>query len=205
MIKYLFVLMLAVAPVLSLGQAASDVDDLLVALAPIKSLQGTFSQKQYGQDNLMVAESSGIFQLLRPGHFSWEIRAPDAQLIIADPAFIWHYDKDLETVTRRPVTSDAEMTPLQILGGDEAALREKFKVQRTAPGTFVLTPNSTDVGFRQLTLYLDKNQITGMEIQDNLDQSVVIKFSALDSSNTLHPSDFAFSPPEGADLFYYDE
>jgi outer membrane lipoprotein carrier protein len=205
MIKYLFVLLLACAPLLSLAQTSNDVDDLLLALAPITSLQGSFSQKQYGQDNLMVAESSGTFRLLRPGHFTWEIRAPDAQVIIADPEFIWHYDKDLETVTRRPVTSDAEMTPLQILGGDEAALREKFQVQHTAPGTFVLTPNSTDVGFRQLTLYLDKSQITGMEIQDNLDQSVVIKFSELNSSTTLRPSDFAFTPPEGADLFYYDE
>jgi outer membrane lipoprotein carrier protein len=190
---------------LSLAQAESDVDDLLASLAPIKYLQGSFSQQQYGQDNLLLAESSGKFRLLRPGYFAWEILNPDSQLIIAGPEFIWHYDRDLETVTRRPVTSNAEMTPLQILGGDESALREKFEVVRKAEGTFLLTPRSADVGFKQLTLYLNKTQLTGMDIQDNLDQSVVIKFADLDSRSNLSRADFAFTPPAGADLFYYDE
>ena len=52
---------------------------------------------------------------------------------------------------------------------------------RKAEGAFLLTPRSADVGFKQLTLYLNKTQLTGMDIQDNLDQSVVIKFADLDS------------------------
>jgi outer membrane lipoprotein carrier protein len=203
--RIMLALCLGLLPFISSVQAGSDVDDLLTALKPIKRLQGSFSQRQYGQDNKLLAESNGTFRLLRPGYFAWEISSPDNQLVIAGPEFIWHHDRDLETVTRRPITTDAEMTPLQILGGDEAALREKFQVQRKAAGTFVLTPQSTDVGFKQLTLYLDKNQITGMEIQDNLDQSVVIKFGDLDSTSALSSADFAFSPPAGADLFYYDE
>jgi outer membrane lipoprotein carrier protein len=203
--KYLLAIWLGLAPLLSLAQADSDVNDLLAALAPIKHLQGSFSQQQYGQDNLLLAESSGKFRLLRPGYFAWEILNPDAQLIIAGPEFIWHYDRDLETVTRRPVTTHAEMTPLQILGGDESVLREKFQVVRKAEGAFLLTPRSADVGFKQLTLYLDKAQLTGMDIQDNLDQSIVIKFADLDTHTDLDIADFAFTPPTGADLFYYDE
>jgi hypothetical protein len=34
---------------------------------------------------------------------------------------------------------------------------------------------------------------------------VVIEFTELDSDSTLSSADFAFSPPVGADLFYYDE
>ena len=48
-------------------------------------------------------------------------------------------------------------------------------------------------------------RLTGMEIQDNLDQNVVIKFTDLDSESALSAADFVFSPPPGADLFYYDE
>jgi outer membrane lipoprotein carrier protein len=203
--KYLFSLWLGLMPLFTLAQSESDVTALLASLAPIKHLQGSFSQQQYGQDKLLLAESSGTFRLLRPGYFSWEILSPDKQLIIAGPEFIWHYDRDLETVTRRPVTSDAEMTPLQILGGDEAVLREKFQVVREAEGTFLLTPRSADVGFKQLTLYLNKTQLTGMDIQDNLDQTVVIKFADLESHSELSSADFAFTPPPGADLFYYDE
>lgn len=198
-------LWLGLMPLPSSAQTESDVDDLLASLASVKSLQGSFSQQQYGQDKLLLAESSGKFRLLRPGYFAWEILSPDEQLIIAGPEFIWHFDRDLETVTRRPVTSNAEMTPLQILGGDESALREKFHVERKAEGTFLLTPLLPDVGFKQLTLYLDKTQVTGMDIQDNLDQTVVIKFADLDSQSVLNSSDFAFTPPAGADLFYYDE
>jgi outer membrane lipoprotein carrier protein len=205
MMKFLLCLWLAAAPLLSFAQAGSDVDDLIAALAPVKRLQGSFTQQQYGQDNTLLAESSGKFRLLRPGYFSWEILMPDNQLIVAGPQYIWHHDRDLETVTRRPVTTDEEMTPLQILGGDEDALRKKFQVARTAEDAFVLTPASSDVGFKQLTLYLDGPALTGMEIQDNLGQNVVIKFSELDSTSALGAADFAFSPPTGADLFYYDE
>ncbi|MCB1703457.1 MAG: outer membrane lipoprotein chaperone LolA [Halioglobus sp.] len=203
--KYLLTLWLVALSLTAFAQADSDVDELLAALAPVKRLQGSFTQQQYGQDKLMLAESSGRFRLLRPGYFAWEILSPDEQLIIAGPEFIWHYDRDLETVTRRPVTTDADMTPLQILGGDESALREKFRVQRLSEGSFQLTPLTQGVGFRQLLLNLQGAQLTGMEIEDNLGQTAVITFSDLDSESELNSGDFAFTPPPGADLFYYDE
>ena len=103
MIKYLLTLCLGLAPLFSFAQPGSDVDDLVKALAPVKQLQGRFTQRQYGQDKALQAESSGKFRLLRPGYFAWEILAPDQQLIIAGPQFIWHFDRDLDTVTRRPV------------------------------------------------------------------------------------------------------
>lgn len=203
--KFLLTLWLVLTTAFALAQGDSAVDDLLAALAPIKQLQGSFTQQQYGQDKLLQTESSGTFKLLRPGHFAWEILSPDKQLIIAGKEFVWHYDRDLETVTRRPVTSDAEMAPLQILGGDEAVLRERFQVVREADGIFVLTPRSADVGFRKLTLFLAEEQLTGMDIQDDLDQTIVIKFADLDNQSALSQADFAFTPPAGADLFYYDE
>lgn len=204
--KYLLTLWLGLMPLIAFAQAAgSDVDALIAALEPIKRLQGSFSQQQYDQDKLLLSESSGRFRLLRPGYFSWEILSPDQQLIIAGPEYLWHYDRDLETVTRRPVTTDAEMAPLQILGGDESALRDRFQVERREEGAFVLTPLTTGVGFSELTLFLNGAQLTGMEIRDNLDQEVVIKFTDLDSRSALSSADFAFTPPPSADLFYYDE
>ena len=203
--QIVLVLLLAMAPMLSTAQPEDDIDKLLLSLAPIHHLQGNFTQRQYTLDNQLVAESSGRFSLLRPGYFSWEITHPDEQLIIADPEFVWHYDRDLETVTRRPVSGGTQSTPLQILGGDETALREQFKVVQSAKGTFLLTPLSTEAGFQQLTLSLEQSRLAGMKIRDNLDQTVVIEFSDLDSDSSLSSTDFVFSPPVGADLFYYDE
>lgn len=203
--KYLVTLWLILSPLWALAQTGSDVDELLAALEGIEYLQGRFEQRQYGEDDVLQVESDGTFRLLRPGYFAWEILSPDSQLIIADPEYIWHHDRDLETVTRRPVTDSAEMSPLQILGGDEATLRGKFQVIRQGKGDFTLTPLAGDAGFRRLTLHLEEKVVTGMEIEDNLNQRVVIEFNALDSTTVLTGADFAFIPPDGADLFYYDQ
>ncbi len=187
------------------GDGDGDVDQLIQALSGVTHLQGNFTQRQYAPDGEILQTSSGHFRLLRPGYFSWNIQQPDKQLIIADPHYIWHQDLDLETVTRRPVSSGGEMTPLQILGGDEAVLRNSFKVVNKGGGEFTLTPLSDTVGFKELTLRLAQPLISGMDILDKLDQRVVIEFTDMDSETRLSSADFDFIPPPGADLFYYDQ
>ena len=180
-------------------------DELLIKLAGIEQLQGNFQQVQKGLDGKVMAETSGRFQLLRPGFFSWEILAPDSQLIVANPEFLWHHDRDLETVTRRLVAGSEQLAPLQVLGGDENILRERFTVSRSSEQAWTLIPVAGDPGFQQLVLTFSDGVIEGMEILDSLNQRVEVQFSNLDSSTALSPEDFAFSPPDGVDLFYYDE
>jgi len=203
--KLLLTLCLGLIPMLANAETSSAVDDFLASLQGIESLQGEFLQRQYAVEGGEPVESRGRFRLLRPGYFAWEIRSPDSQVIIADPKYIWHHDLDLETVTRRPVSTGGNMSPLQILGGDEAILRSDYQVERTASGEFVLTPTASDPGFRSLTLHLQNSQVSGMELVDSLGQKVSIEFSSLDSTTALAPTDFAFAPPPEADLFYYDE
>ncbi|MFL3655357.1 MAG: outer membrane lipoprotein chaperone LolA [Halioglobus sp.] len=205
MTKYLLAAWLGIAPLLSVAQPNSDVNALLVLLEQFKHVQGSFSQRQFAQDKTLLAESSGEFRVLRPSYFAWEVLSPDEQLIIVDPDFIWHYDRDLETVTRRPVTGEAEMVPLKILGGDADKLQEQFHIARQNEDAFVLTPRSEGVGFKQLTLYVDQARLGGMEIEDNLGQFVEITFTDLNVGVDLSSTDFAFTPPPGADLFYYDQ
>jgi outer membrane lipoprotein carrier protein len=203
--KNLVVLWLTLTAAWASAQTVSAIDELSGALQDIQQLQGNFAQRQYGANDVLLVESSGTFRLLRPGYFAWEIVSPDSQLIIASPEFIWHYDRDLETVTRRPVTDNAQMSPLQVLGGNDAVLREKYSVTRADNGSFTLTPLAADAGFKRLNLQLDGSRITGMDILDNLNQRVVVVFEQMDSQTKLSSDDFAFSPPDGVDLFYYDE
>jgi len=201
-------LLLTFFPCLSFAQSSTSdnaIDALLDALAPLDQLQGEFTQRQYGPQGELLAESSGTFRLLRPGYFSWEIKQPDRQLIIAGPEYLWHHDRDLETATRRPVTTGAEWTPLQILGDDGSALQENFAVVQLEPGLFELTPLIPQMGFKQLNLSLDATSLRQMVIDDTLDQSVVIDFLPADSGATLTASDFDFNPPAETDLFYHDE
>ena len=112
--KYLVTVWLMLLPLWSLAQPNDAIGELVVALQDLEQLQGHFLQRQYGQNDVLLVESRGTFKLLRPGYFSWEITAPDNQLIIASPEYVWHYDRDLETVTRRLITDSEQMSPLQV-------------------------------------------------------------------------------------------
>lgn len=202
------IILLGLAFCLAAGVVRADeqaTEALIERLAGIEQLAGNFNQVQFSTDgDETVGETSGRFRLLRPGYFSWEIDSPDSQLIIADPRYFWHHDRDLETVTRRPVAGNEALSPLQVLGGNSEVLRRRFDISQPGNGDFLLRPLDDGAGFRSLLLHLDDRGLIGMEIRDNLDQRLVITFADVRSDAGLTASDFAFSPPEGVDLFYHD-
>jgi outer membrane lipoprotein carrier protein len=179
-------------------------EQLLDALKQIQSLQGRFEQSQYDQNQAPIARSEGQFKLLRPGYFYWEIDSPGSQLILATTQYIWHHDRDLETVTRRPIDDSEQMSPLQVLGGDEDLLRESFTVTRLDEFAYSLQPNGIKPGFTKLQLTLDGAQFGSLEIIDNLNQKIIITFTYPQEQTPLTVQDFLYTPPPGADLFYYD-
>ena len=185
--------------------ATDATDRLLEMLGQVESMQGSFLQQQYDEEESLVGESSGKFRLLRPGYFAWEINSPDSQLITANPTYLWHHDRDLETVTRRPIVDSEQMSPLQVLGGNEDLLRASFSVEQTTASSFSLHPKGINPGFQRLLVIFNGNVFEGLEIADNLNQRIVIRFENIDSESKLTPEDFDFAPPEGADLFYYDQ
>jgi outer membrane lipoprotein carrier protein len=187
------------------SEASDATAELTARLQALEHLQGRFEQRQYDDSGQLVQVSAGLFRLLRPDYFAWEIESPDSQLVIAGPRFIWHHDRDLETVTRRPVTGNVDATPLQVLAGDESVLREQFSISATTEQEYLLEERAGHASFRQLTLRFAGTTIAGMEIVNKLNQRVVITFTEVDAATTLSPADFAFEPPAGADLFYYDE
>jgi outer membrane lipoprotein carrier protein len=194
----------------TMARAQADAaNELIAILNQSASLQGQFQQSQYDVSNTFMGESSGSFKMLRPGYFSWDISSPDSQLILATPQYIWHHDRDLETVTRRPSSNAAAVTPLQILGGDEQLLRAQFDVELSSDGVFTLVPKAeegTDSPvFSRLSLSAADGVISGMEIIDGLQQRLVIKFDNVDRATVLTTEAFEFTPPEGVDLFLYDE
>ena len=181
-------------------------DRLLARLDRITQLQGDFLQRQFGENDTVLLESSGSFKLLRPFFFSWEITAPDNQLIVANAEYLWHYDIDLQTATRHPVEGNVETSPLQILGGDEAALRDQYSVIQDTEDTFTLTPIDSGHSFRRLAVTFAGDSISRMDIVDKLGQQVVVDFTDVDSLTPLASRDFEFIPPAGdVDLFYYDD
>ncbi len=207
----LFALALLLLCPFTLAQSDSgdSARELIETLDLTESLQGNFVQQQYGNDGVLQGTSSGTFKMLRPGYFSWEISSPDSQLILVTPQYLWHLDRDLETLTRRPVSDSTAMSPLQLLGGKEELLQSGFNVNKTSDTLFSITPKENEsvasAGFSSLNISLDNNVIAGMEIIDGLNQRIVITFQSVDKASTLTQSNFDFTPPDGVDLFYYDE
>ena len=210
MVLQLCFITLALTVPATITRAQADAaNELIQILNHSASLQGLFEQSQYDVSNTFMGESSGSFKMLRPGYFSWDISSPDSQLILATPQYIWHHDRDLETVTRRPSNNAAAVTPLQILGGDEQLLRAQFDVEVSADGVFTLVPKAGEGAdapvFSRLSLSVADGVISGMEIIDGLQQRLVIKFDNVERDTALTTEAFEFTPPEGVDLFLYDE
>jgi outer membrane lipoprotein carrier protein len=184
---------------------ADDVDQLMEVLQRIGSMQGEFRQTQYDESDMLVGESNGNFLLLRPGYYAWEIQSPDSQLIIADPQYIWHHDRDLETVTQRPVDDSEQMSPMQVLGGDEALLRRSYAVEKISDNSYTMSPMGVSPRFKRLSVEFQSADFKTLEIVDNLNQRIVISFDNINSEATLTPDDFVFSAPAGADFFNYEQ
>ncbi|MEM8562503.1 MAG: outer membrane lipoprotein chaperone LolA [Pseudomonadota bacterium] len=194
----------SVLPVIAEVNDATE--ELLEKLNPIQQLQGRFVQRQFDEQGEVLLESAGTFKLLRPAYFSWEIESPDRQLIIADTEFLWHYDMDLETVTRRPVDDSIEASPLQVLAGDASGLRDNYEVEQAANDSFVLLPRDSAQGFRELTVHFTEQGLSQLDIVDRLGQQISVTLLELDDASLLTPETFVFEPPDSdVDIFYYDD
>lgn len=183
-------------------QQASAVQSLGDALAAIDYLSGRFRQTTYPQEGGRATTASGEFRLQAPGRFLWRIEAPDNQLVVTEGTYLWHYDEDLETVTRRPVSAGAS-APLQVLAGDRDSLARDFTVSRRGEHAYTLLPKSPDAGFQSLELDLEEGLPAALAIVDNLSQRIEIRLEAL-STESFDSDIFNFDPPDGVDVFIHD-
>ncbi|MEQ8516503.1 MAG: outer membrane lipoprotein chaperone LolA, partial [Chromatocurvus sp.] len=171
-------------------------------LAAIDQLSGRFRQTIYPESGGRATTSTGEFRLQAPGRFLWRIDAPDNQLVVTAGTYLWHYDADLQTATRRPVSA-AGSAPLQVLAGNRDSLAQDFTVSRSAEGEYTLVPTSSDAGFQSLQLSFEDGLPAALAIVDNLSQRIEITLEAL-STDTFDSGVFDFTPGDGVDVFIHD-
>ena len=173
------------------------------ALATIQQLSGRFRQTIYPEAGGRATTSTGEFRLQAPGRFLWQIEAPDNQLVVTEGTYLWHYDADLETVTRRPVSATAS-APLQVLAGDRDSLARDFTVSRRGEKAYTLFPTDPEAGFQVLELDFENGLPVALAIVDNLSQRIEIRLEAI-STEAFDAAIFNFSPPDGVDVFIHDD
>ncbi|MFN2289139.1 MAG: outer membrane lipoprotein chaperone LolA [Chromatocurvus sp.] len=181
------------------GPAARALGDTLSA---IDQLSGRFRQTIYPESGGKATRSTGEFQLQAPGRFLWRIESPDNQLVVTEGTHLWHYDADLQTATRRPLSA-AGSAPLQVLAGDRDSLARDFTVSRRGDSAYTLLPTSPDAGFQSLELTFEDGLPAELAIVDNLSQRIEITLEAL-SVEAFDSEVFNFTPADGVDVFIHD-
>ena len=166
-------------------------------LGNIESIEGSFTQEIINASGTLTAQSSGVFALLRPHFFKWQITSPGKQLLVSDGEFFWQHDEDLATVVRRPLHGQLN-SPLGILLADEEVLRGHYTVTRE-PTYLQLVPLKPNAMFTSMKVTIDQGVPTAVIVTDNLDQRINFSLSPAKSSE-LTAADFVFMPPTEADI-----
>jgi outer membrane lipoprotein carrier protein len=170
----------------------------------LTGLEAAFRQVLRDSRGQVAERSSGTLQVSRPDRFRWDYSAPHAQVIVSDGTRLWLYDPDLEQVTVRALGQSLAGTPAMLLSGG-GNLRDAFTVERVeqgGDGTFWvrLVPKRSDTDFRRVRLGFNGDALRFMELEDKLNQTTVLEFTALKRNPVVDPDVFAFKPPAGADV-----
>ncbi len=192
--------------VLCLGSALSHADaaGLQKALQGLQQLSGDFQQTLLSAAGEPLESSSGRFRLLRPAYFAWHILEPEEQLLIANGTTFWHYDIELETVTRRTIDPGNPTSPLAILGADSETLEQNYIIEQLDEQRWSLAPTFDGAEFVAVELTVTDSRPTAMRISDRLGRTTLIALAATSTAAPLTPADFDFQPPPDVDL-YSDE
>ena len=186
---------------LLVGMARDLVADELAVLMTASGMQGQFTQRITDADGDDLGTSKGRFALLRPSFFKWEIESPGSQLIVSDGTYLWQYDRDLETISRRNVPG-AGTSPLQLLALDIDALRQDYEVEALDRG-LRLIPRQDNALFQRLDIVLEEGMPTQLDVIDNLDQHLSITLN-VEYGELPSIAAFIFMPPEDVELTISD-
>ena len=78
-------------------------------------------------------------------------------------------------------------------------------MERVGEGAYLLRGLEGDHGFSELKISFRTGSLHSLSLVNPLEQRVDIIFSDVREAGQLTPADFTFTPPPGADIFYYDE
>jgi outer membrane lipoprotein carrier protein len=165
--------------------------------------RGEFEQKIFDRNRKLLQESRGTLAFSRPGKFRWNYVKPYAQLIVGDGSKVWIYDEDLKQVTVKKLDLALGSTPAALLAGNNEAMRAFSLSDRGAKDGLEwleALPRDKESSFEKIRMGFGSSGLEVMELVDNLGQTTVLRFAALQRNPTLDPGLFRFSPPKGADV-----
>jgi len=198
---YLSVLLLLLP--ISLYAADTGVSRMNAFLKDVKTLKADFSQVVLDANGKQVKQSHGTLVIKRPDRFRWDYAKPNAEIIVADGKRLWLYDVELQQVTVKPLDASLAASPAVLLAGSND-VDKSFMVadlgERDGMVWVQLTPKMKDSDFDSVKLGFKGNDISIMELQDNLGNTTRISLDKIQRNSVMDESSFHFTPPAGADV-----
>lgn len=198
--KIALLLTLCSYSVFALAEEASDV--LQKKLNALSSMSANFTQTVKVKQKT-VSRSSGTMALQRPGRFRWKTLDPMQQLIVADGQKMWVYDIELEQVTVKKQEKGLGGTAALFLSGYDNEVSKDFDVKEQNEGkkaVFDLKAKASKENFQRIKLIFNQDQLTGLELYDQLGQITYVALSQIKNNGQLPSKLFQFTPPKGVDV-----
>lgn len=176
--------------------ASKNLADLLTN---VTGVQAQFKQTVSDNKGDVLQQTTGQMTLQRPGKFRWETQTPSKQLLVADGKKVWFYDIDLAQVSVQKQQNTNHNSPAMLLSGSVTSIVRNFIITQQAD-SFTLKPITKSAFFSSVELDFQHDQLTGMQIADNLGQTTQIVFSHVKNNPDLSDDVFHFTPPKGVDV-----
>ena len=183
--------------------ATTALDNYLQDLA---SLRTGFTQVVVDAKGQQLETGEGTLLVRRPGRFRWEYTPHDAgpQLLVADGANLWFYDRDLQQATVKPAAAALGATPVMLLSGTAAELRAAFTITDAGAHDELawvqVTPRSSSADFSSAELGFRGTQLVRLVIHDRLNQTDTLSFTHSERGARIADSELHFTPPAGVDV-----
>jgi outer membrane lipoprotein carrier protein len=188
---------------LSVPAQAAALDRLRGFVEGTKSGKADFVQTVASKSGRKPQNATGSMMFSRPGKFRWTYDRPYYQLIVGDGEKLWVYDRDLNQVSVRKLSTALGSSPAALLAGDNA-LEKNFDLKEggTVDGIEWVDaqPKSQDSGFQHLRIGFVGDALRAMELTDSFGQVTTIAFEKFERNPQLPASLFRFTPPAGADI-----
>ncbi len=167
----------------------------------LNALQAEFKQYELTTDGRSVEENTGTVWMQAPDYFKWHYETPFEQLIVADGKQVWVYDQDLQQVTVKPQKNN--LNPIYVIINETLSTRYyhiTYDGKKEAMDWIKLTPKEASNEVRSVLLGIENNQLRQIQVNNQLDQTLVFEFSDLKHNPDLPEDTFRFKPPVGVDV-----
>jgi outer membrane lipoprotein carrier protein len=187
----------------SLSALAGGLDDFMAFNSATKTATATFEQQVIDRAGKVVERATGTFAFQRPGKFRWAYDKPHRQLLVGDGQKLWIHDPDLNQVTVKRMDAALSSTPAALLAGrDDITTLFTLRDAGSQDGLnwVEANPKSKDTGFEKVRLGLNGKTLAAMELHDQLGGRTMLRFNELKANAPVAATQFAFTPPKGADV-----